>query len=69
MSQQRKPEPLLTTEEAAAVLGITKRALERLRGAGRGPVCTYVGRFPRYARRHINEYLQAHSKVPRNAKH
>lgn len=65
----RKPitEPLLTTEEAAALLGITKRALERLRGAGRGPVCTYVGRFPRYSRKHIIVYLEAHARGARNA--
>lgn len=56
---------LMTTEEAATVLGISKRALERLRNAGRGPTHTYVGRFPRYSRKHINEYLSARAKAPR----
>lgn len=65
MSARRAPEALLTTEEAAAIMGITKRALERLRAAGRGPVCTYVGRFPRYSRKHINAYLSARAREPR----
>ena len=58
---RRKPQPnaLLTTEEAAAVLGITKRALERLRAQRRGPAFTYVGRFPRYSRASLNAYLSA----------
>lgn len=55
----RKPERLLDTAEAAALMGIDKRALERLRAVNRGPIYTRVGRFPRYSRASINAYLQA----------
>lgn len=61
-----KPEKLLTNAEAAELLGITPRSLEKLRGRGRGPIWTYVGRYPRYSRRHIVEYLAARAKVPTN---
>lgn len=66
MSKQNTPQRLLSTDEAAKLLGIDKRALERLRCAGRGPVWTYVGRFPRYSRASINAYLNAHAVRPRN---
>lgn len=65
MKRTATVERLMTTEEAATVLGVSKRALERLRNAGRGPTHTYVGRFPRYSRKHINEYLSARAKAPR----
>ena len=66
MSTPRKaPAPLLTTEEAAVLLGITKRSLEKLRGAGRGPQWTYVGRYPRYSRASINAYLSARARGAR----
>lgn len=54
-------ERLLSEEEAAAVLGVDKEALARLRRAGRGPVHTRVGRFPKYTRKHLLAYLAAHS--------
>lgn len=62
-----KPARLLTNAEAAKVLGITPRALEQLRQRRRGPLVTYVGRFPRYSTNHINEYLTANAS-PRRAK-
>ncbi len=52
-----KPQPLLSEEEAAQLLGIKPDALARLRRAGRAPLHTRVGRFPKYSRKHINEYL------------
>ena len=57
MTAPRTQARLLTTEEAAHLLGLEKRTLERLRGAGRGPHWTYVGRYPRYSRASINAYL------------
>lgn len=52
-----QPQPLLSEAEAADLLGIDKEALARLRRAGRAPLHTRVGRFPKYARKHITEYL------------
>lgn len=57
MTRVEAPERLLTEEEAANMLGIEKEALARLRRAGRAPVHTRVGRFPKYARKHIIAYL------------
>lgn len=64
MSAVKAPVRLLTTEEAAVLLGISKRALEQMRNRGRGPAYTYVGRFPRYSRASINAYLEARAKGP-----
>jgi len=66
--KRNQPERLLTNDEAAEVLGIKPRALEQLRGRNRGPIVTYVGRFPRYSRRHINQYLAANARVPTDAR-
>lgn len=63
-----KPERLLTNAEAAELLGLTPRSLEQLRNRGRGPVYTYVGRFPRYSRKHLNEYLASRGRIPTNAR-
>lgn len=59
------PARLLTNDETAALLGIEPRALHRLRAkqsGDRGPVPTYVGRFPRYSRRSIEAYLEARAR-------
>lgn len=61
----RKLEGLLSNDEAARMMGIKPRALHRLRAAGRGPIHTYVGRFPRYRREHVAQYLAARAVVPR----
>lgn len=58
------PSRLLSNAEAAHLLGLTPRALERLRGRGGGPVVTYVGRFPRYSRRSIDAYLEQNARYP-----
>ena len=62
MNPTRRPEPLISEAEAAEMLGITKDALGRLRRADRAPVHTRVGRFPRYSRRHILEYLERNAR-------
>ncbi|MFV0315485.1 MAG: helix-turn-helix transcriptional regulator [Microthrixaceae bacterium] len=64
--QRRQADRWLTTAEAAVVMGITTRALERLRGAGRGPVFTRVGRYPKYRLSHVLAYLEARSVVGRD---
>lgn len=64
MVASKTPQRLLSTEEAAKLLGISKRSLEQMRGAGRGPAHTYVGRFPRYSLASINAYLTARTKGP-----
>ena len=48
---------LISEAEAAEILGISKDALARLRRAGRAPIHTRVGRFPKYARKHLLAYL------------
>lgn len=57
MSAVKAPERLLSEAEAAELLGIKKEALARLRRAGRAPLSTRVGRYPKYARKHIHAYL------------
>lgn len=62
MSRAVAVEPLLSEAEAAAELGIEKEALARLRRAGRAPLNTWVGRFPKYARKHVLAYLAANAQ-------
>lgn len=52
-----QPQPLLSEAEAAELLGIKPEALARLRRAGRAPLHTRVGRFPKYAHKHVLAYL------------
>lgn len=54
-------EPLMTEAAAAEMLGIDKDALARLRRAGRAPLHTRVGRYPKYARKHILQFLAANA--------
>lgn len=65
MTAQKPAPPLLSTAEAAKILGVDKRTLERLRGAGRGPQHTYVGRFVRYSYASLNAYLAARARNTR----
>ncbi len=44
----RQHRPLLTTEEAAAYLGMKKRTLESWRDLGKGPRHVQMGKFVRY---------------------
>lgn len=61
----RKPARLLTTAEAAALLGIKPRALEVMRNRGGGPAYTMVGRFPRYSHASITAYLASRARLTR----
>lgn len=65
MNARKVPERLLSNAEAAEVLGLEPRALERLRNkptGDRGPVVTYVGRSPRYSRRSLAAYLESNAR-------
>jgi hypothetical protein len=44
------PHEILTTREAAALLGVTPKGLEQMRAEGRGPKFFRVGRAIRYRR-------------------
>lgn len=61
----RRALPLLTNAEAAAILKMEPRALERLRGRKDGPAWTYVGRGVRYSHASIAAYLAARAKGTR----
>jgi excisionase family DNA binding protein len=50
---------LLTAHETAKALRVTRRTLSRFRLEHRGPAFMKVGRLVRYARRDVEEYLQA----------
>lgn len=59
------PGRLLSNAEAAALLGLTPRQLEKRRNRGGDvPPNTYVGRSPRYSIKHINEYLIRKGRNP-----
>ncbi|MEO0644490.1 MAG: helix-turn-helix domain-containing protein [Pseudomonadota bacterium] len=53
-------EPLLTTDQAAACLGTTKRTLEAWRYEGGGPVFVKLGgRLVRYKPRDLEAFVEA----------
>ncbi|MEZ5697409.1 MAG: helix-turn-helix domain-containing protein [Sphingomonadaceae bacterium] len=57
-------ESLLTTEEAAACLGTTKRTLEAWRYAGGGPVFVKLGgRLVRYRPRDLENFVAAGERL------
>jgi excisionase family DNA binding protein len=64
-SQTYVLDDLLTTEEAAAILGVTKGTLQRWRRDGIGPPSYRMGRGVRYIRPEINSWLlsQVNGKV------
>ena len=47
----------ITTKEAARYLGISKSRLEKLRGAGGGPIFIRLGRAVRYDTGELDRYL------------
>ncbi len=49
---------LLTTEEAAAWLGLSPRTLERYRVTGEGPKFRKIGRWVRYTVADLNAWLE-----------
>ena len=57
-------DPLLTTEEAAACLGTTKRTLEAWRSLGGGPIFVKLGgRLVRYRPRDLEAFVSAGGRV------
>ena len=52
----------LTTPQAAAILGLSPRTLERYRVTGEGPVFAKLGRMVRYARADIEEWAARRRK-------
>ena len=59
-------EPLLTTEELAALLNVTPEILRRARTDGTGAFASLrsykIGRIVRYAPRDVTEWLEAHER-------
>lgn len=53
-------EPLLTPEQAAALLAVTPKQLETMRGAGTGPAYSKIGyKTVRYRSEDITAYVAA----------
>ena len=55
--QSAKAETLLTTEQAAWLLRITRKTLERMRVEGRGPKFVKIGRCVRYRQRDLLTWI------------
>jgi predicted DNA-binding transcriptional regulator AlpA len=60
----RDPDTLLTGREAAAMLRLSGRTMERLRSAGGGPryVVLGMGRAIRYRRNDLLDYIEQHAR-------
>lgn len=57
-------EPLLTTEQAASLLGVTRRTLEDWRYRGAGPVFVKVGsRATRYRPADLEVFVQGGART------
>jgi len=52
-----EPDRLLTADQVADLLQISRRALYEMRYLGEGPPATRVGRRLRYSRRDLNAWL------------
>jgi len=57
------PKPLMRTEEAAHVLGVSRSWLEKARIAGKGPPFIRLQRNIRYRPEDLHEWTRAH-RVP-----
>ena len=55
--RQAKVETLLTTEQAAWLLRISRKTLERMRVEGRGPRFVKLGRCVRYRQRDLFAWI------------
>ena len=53
---------VMTTEEAAELLGISARTLEAMRARGHGPRFIRVGRLVRYTKSDMEAYLKEKAK-------
>ena len=54
----------LNTREAAAILGISERTLERCRGRGEGPPFRKLGRSVRYAQSDLDGWADGRLREP-----
>ena len=54
---------LLSTSQAAELLGISKRTLEAMRLSGRGPCYTKIGRLVRYTDELIEQWVQSNLRT------
>jgi len=59
--QQAKAETLLTTEQAAWLLRISRKTLERMRVEGRGPKFVKIGRCVRYRQRDLLTWITSNT--------
>lgn len=55
---------LLTTEQAANYLGLTRRALEAMRWRKIGPAFVKLGRLVRYRIADLDNYIEARVQEP-----
>lgn len=54
---------LLTTKQAAELLGISDRTLAAMRLSGTGPVYVKVGWLVRYPKNKLEEWLVSHQRI------
>ena len=59
--QPAKVETLLTTEQAAWLLGISRKTLERMRVEGRGPKFVKIGRCVRYRQHDLLTWISTNT--------
>jgi len=59
----KKGSPFLTTEQAARYVGLSRRALEKMRRQGRGPRFRKHGRYVRYHIADLDDWSAAHGRT------
>ncbi len=65
--QPTKAETLLTTEQAAWLLRISRKTLERMRVEGRGPRFVKIGRCVRYRQRDLLTWITTNTHRQRRS--
>ena len=60
-------DPLLTVDEAAAILRCSKASLDKWRLTGKGPAFIYVGRRVRYRRADLAAFIAASTRFSTSA--
>jgi predicted DNA-binding transcriptional regulator AlpA len=58
------PEELISDDITAAMLGVKRQTLAGWRSQGRGPAYVKTGRFVRYLRPDVTQYIAARRRVP-----
>jgi predicted DNA-binding transcriptional regulator AlpA len=58
MTEQDPVLPLLSARDVARILGVTVRQVARLRTFGKVPPPLFVGRFPRWDRATIHQWIE-----------